>query len=138
MVSCFGVLLSLLERYSPYFQADTKSHFFVIASERVLTLPIALQPDAGGSIVPHIFAVFFLTYAFLGLEVLSIELENPFGKDLVDIDNLGVAKLIFEDIYSMVDIIDGPEWSMKLRVKMSEGNDTYSTPPSESSPLMIT
>ena len=99
MVSCFGVLLAT--RYSPYFQADINIELPPVY-KRVLTLPIALQPDAGGSIVPHIFAVFFLTYAFLGLEVLSIELENPFGKDLVDIDNLGVAKLIFEDIYSMV------------------------------------
>jgi hypothetical protein len=32
-----------------------------------------------------------LTYGFMGLETVSIELDNPFGDDDNDFDNLGMA-----------------------------------------------
>lgn len=35
----------------------------------------------------HCFAVFLLTYGFMGLEVVAIELDNPFGDDPNDFDN---------------------------------------------------
>ena len=60
----------------------------------VLTLPLATQADATGSPFVHCFTVFFLTYAFLGLEALSIDLENPFGTDANDVDNLGTRYFV--------------------------------------------
>jgi len=104
----------------------------------VLTLPLATQADATGSPFVHCFTVFFLTYAFLGLEALSIDLENPFGTDANDVDNLGVAKIIFEDIYAMLDITDGADWAYILRAKMSgkHGDKMMIRSPMEEDPLI--
>lgn len=35
----------------------------------------------------HVFAVFLLTYGFVGLEMVAIELDNPFGDDPNDFNN---------------------------------------------------
>lgn len=37
--------------------------------------------------------VFFLTFGFLGLEVLSIQMDDPFGEDPIDFDFLAQAKV---------------------------------------------
>ena len=50
-----------------------------------------------------------------------MELENPFGHDENDFDNLGLARVVFEDIYAMIDITDGLEWAMKVRENMDAG-----------------
>ena len=44
----------------------------------VFTLPCALSDDIE-TLVPLIFIVFFITYGFIGLELVSIELDDPFG-----------------------------------------------------------
>lgn len=62
--------------------------------------------------------MFVLTYGFMGLETVSIELDNPFGDDDNDFDNLGMAFTAFEDNYLMLYDIDGAEYTDKLRTKM--------------------
>jgi predicted membrane chloride channel (bestrophin family) len=54
----------------------------------------------------------------MGLETVSIELEDPFGDDDNDFDNLGMAFTAFEDNYLIINAMDGPEYADKLRVKM--------------------
>ena len=39
------------------------------------------------SIVAHCFVIFLLTYGFVGLELVAIELDNPFGNDPNDFNN---------------------------------------------------
>ena len=39
----------------------------------------------------------------------------------LDFDNLGLARVVFEDIYAMIDITDGLEWAMKVRENMDAG-----------------
>jgi predicted membrane chloride channel (bestrophin family) len=53
----------------------------------VFTVPFVLLRD-DSSRFAHCFAVFLLTYGFMGLEVVAIELDNPFGDDENDFDNM--------------------------------------------------
>lgn len=84
----------------------------------VFSLPVSLQASPSG-IFAKCFTVFFLTYAFLGMEVMSIELEDPFGTDDNDINCLGMCKAVMEDIYNIIDEVDGSHWAMKVRECMS-------------------
>lgn len=52
----------------------------------VFTVPFVLLGDPS-SIFAHCFMVFMLTYGFVGLETVAIELDNPFGDDPNDFDN---------------------------------------------------
>jgi hypothetical protein len=59
--------------------------------------------------------VFFITYAFVGLEFVSIELDDPYGDDPNDLDILGLAKTVFEDIYICIYDCDGEESAKGLK-----------------------
>ena len=45
------------------------------------------------SVVGTILAVFFITFGFLGLEFISIFLDDPFGKDPIDFDLLSMTEV---------------------------------------------
>jgi len=64
--------------------------------------------------------IFFVTYGFLGLEYVSIELDDPFGDDDNDFDNLGMAQRVYEDIYMTLFDSDGEEAAEGLRKTMSK------------------
>jgi predicted membrane chloride channel (bestrophin family) len=83
----------------------------------VFTVPFALLSDSSNVFV-HCIVIFILTFGFMGLEIISIELDDPFGDDANDFDNLGMAFTAFEDNYLMIYAIDGPEYADKLRAKM--------------------
>lgn len=51
----------------------------------VFTVPFVLLSDKSNA-VAHCFAVFLLTYGFVGLETVAIELDDPFGDDENDFD----------------------------------------------------
>ena len=53
----------------------------------VFTVPFVMLGDES-SLFAHCFAVFLLTYGFVGLELVAIEMDNPFGDDDNDFDNL--------------------------------------------------
>lgn len=46
---------------------------------QVFLLPLVLMEDAS-SVLAHSFVVFFVTFAFCGLELVAIEVDDPFGK----------------------------------------------------------
>lgn len=46
----------------------------------VFTLPMALANDID-KLTPLIFVIFFLTYGFVGLELICIEMDDPYGDD---------------------------------------------------------
>jgi predicted membrane chloride channel (bestrophin family) len=83
----------------------------------VYTVPFALLSDSSNA-VAHCVVIFILTYGFMGLEYVSIELDNPFGEDDNDFDNLGMAYTAFEDTYLSILHTDGPEWTDRLRKRM--------------------
>ena len=86
----------------------------------LFTVPFALLGDASKP-VAHIIVVFFLTFGFMGVETVSIELDNPFGSDPNDFNNLRMAQVSFEDAYMTILDMDGVEWTDKLRRKMDAG-----------------
>lgn len=88
----------------------------------IFTLPWVLV-DEVKKLPALIMVVFFITYAFVGLEFVSIELDNPFGDDPNDFDVLGLVKVVFEDIYICIYDIDGKEAARQLRDFMEVKND---------------
>ena len=142
----------------------------------VFSLPFAIASDSSSSLA-HMLCVFFMTYAFFGLEEMSkqlgklsfgklmmivkpcwicetkiinpgiykfhtftsklltpflpffafklvtITLEDPFGHDDNDFDNLGLARSVMEDVFAIIDIIDGTDWALKVRDKMRSGDE---------------
>ncbi|KAL7540225.1 hypothetical protein ACHAWF_012542 [Thalassiosira exigua] len=90
----------------------------------VFTLPIAIESDSS-TVLIHCVVVFLLTFAFMGLETVSLELDDPFGHDENDLDNLGLAEYcVFENIYAVVRKVDGEEWATRVRENMkADGKD---------------
>jgi predicted membrane chloride channel (bestrophin family) len=41
----------------------------------------------------HCIGTFFVTAAFIGLELVSIELDDPFGHDANDFDNIPMVSM---------------------------------------------
>ena len=58
----------------------------------ILTLPLALVGDIVNVYVASC-AVFILTYGFIGIELISIELDDPFGDDPNDLDVMAMAQV---------------------------------------------
>ncbi len=58
--------------------------FWYLISERIILqvyfLPFAFVMDES-SILAHCVVVFFVTFAFIGLEAVAIEVDDPFGHD---------------------------------------------------------
>ena len=93
----------------------------------LFTVPFALLDDVSKP-VAHIVVVFFLTYGFIGVETVSIELDNLFGYDSNDFNNLRMAQVSFEDAYMTILDMDGEEWTDKLRRKMDAGQHAGPVP----------
>lgn len=63
-------------------------------------------------------------------EYVSMELDDPFGDDPNDFDDLGMAEIVFEDIYITLYKRDGMESAEKLRdrvVKQEMKGDALET-----------
>ena len=52
----------------------------------VYTVPFVMVSDHSSPIA-HCFVIFLLTYGFMGLELVAIELDDPFGNDPNDFNN---------------------------------------------------
>jgi len=58
--------------------------------------------------------VFLLTFGFTGLEIVSIEMSDPFGMDVTDFDLFFMAQATFEDIYIMIYNVHGMKAAEEL------------------------
>jgi len=74
----------------------------------VYTLPFCLVGNFQNLAV-ILICMFFVTYGFIGLEYVSMEMDDPFGEDPNDFDDLKMANLAFEDIYITLYKIDGAQ-----------------------------
>eukprot|EP00550_Attheya_septentrionalis_P000091 CAMPEP_0198288888 /NCGR_PEP_ID=MMETSP1449-20131203/7257_1 /TAXON_ID=420275 /ORGANISM="Attheya septentrionalis, Strain CCMP2084" /LENGTH=447 /DNA_ID=CAMNT_0043987121 /DNA_START=105 /DNA_END=1445 /DNA_ORIENTATION=+ len=83
----------------------------------VFTLPFCLVKEISEPI-QVLLIIFFITYGFVGLEYVSMELEDPFGDDPSDFDDLGMAMVVFEDIYITIFKTDGSQSATSLRQKV--------------------
>jgi predicted membrane chloride channel (bestrophin family) len=54
----------------------------------IYTLPSALL-TASSTPVADLVVLFIVTYGFIGLELISVELDDPFGDDVIDFDTQG-------------------------------------------------
>jgi predicted membrane chloride channel (bestrophin family) len=85
----------------------------------VYTIPFVLLNDES-SLLVHCVMVIVFTYGFIGLELIAIELDNPFGADANDFDHNALAMTMFENVYLFIHDVDGPEWTDKLRLRLSD------------------
>jgi len=106
----------------------------------VYTLPfVFLKDNPEHEMFEHCVILFLLTYSFLGLELASIELDDPFGKDPNDLDCVTYARGAFEDIYLMIHDTDGPEMADFVYRRMNSrerSTDDGSRIPGERSQLL--
>lgn len=84
----------------------------------IFTVPFVLLADRTSGVVADCITVFLITFGFLGLELVAIELDNPFGDDDNDFDNAAMALSAYEDTYLTLYDLDGEEWVDELRRKM--------------------
>ena len=85
----------------------------------IFTLPFGLLNDFE-KLPPLIVIIFFATYGFVGLEMVAIELDDPFGDDPNDYDTLGLGQVVFEDIYISIYDIDGKDAAYTLKASMEK------------------
>ena len=63
----------------------------------LFTIPLSLmREDDPSTPYDDMLMVFIITYGFLGLEYASSEMDDPFGDDPNDFDNLGMAQRVYE------------------------------------------
>lgn len=75
-----------------------------------------------------IFLVGILDRRFMGLEIVSIELDDPSfictisdaANDIMIMNVLGFAQTVFEDTFMMIHDADGESWADALRYKMHQ------------------
>jgi hypothetical protein len=70
----------------------------------IYTLPSALL-TASSTPEADLVVLFIVTYGFIGLELISIALDDPFGDDIIDFDTLRsihVSPDLVASIYSNV------------------------------------
>jgi hypothetical protein len=91
----------------------TKTFLFIW----MFSLPFALCHDTYRAHNVCII-IFLITFGFMGLEVVAMELADVFGDDPSDFDNLGYAQATFEDCYIAVYKLDGEAWARRLRKKV--------------------
>mmetsp|Transcript_21781 Transcript_21781/g.30705 ORF Transcript_21781/g.30705 Transcript_21781/m.30705 type:complete len:417 (+) Transcript_21781:208-1458(+) len=101
----------------------------------LFSVPFALlRSDDHPTYVAHILIVFVMTYGFIGMEYVSIALDDPFGDDDIDIDHRGHASMVYEDCYALIAEVDGPEFADRLRAKMDDRRGMVPNTESEDSP----
>mmetsp|Transcript_6864 Transcript_6864/g.8896 ORF Transcript_6864/g.8896 Transcript_6864/m.8896 type:complete len:375 (-) Transcript_6864:91-1215(-) len=90
----------------------------------LLTVPFVMLTDTISSNFARCLIVFLITFGFMGLELVAIQLDNPFGDDANDFDNMAMAMTAFEDTFLTIVDVDGTEWADRLRRKMWDGVET--------------
>jgi len=84
----------------------------------VYSLPLVLVEQLK-SIYDCVMLVFFITFGFLGIEYVSMSLDDPFGADDPnDFDNEAMAEVVYEDIYLFLYKMDGAASVEELRKRV--------------------
>ena len=80
-----------------------------------LLLPYALFGSFGFSAIPLVMIVFF---AFIGVEMLGAEIEDPFGLDCNDLPTGTIAHTIKENVFEILEDKKGHKQDVKLYDKI--------------------
>ena len=79
----------------------------------VYTLPMVLLKEY--RLWSSLLIVLLVSFGFVGIEYVSMALDDPFGDDTNDVDEHGMALLVYEDIYQAIYRTDGAEAAFALR-----------------------
>lgn len=79
----------------------------------VFTLPIGLMSSIDKPAALYTL-IFFLTLGFIGLEAVIMEIEDPFGNDPNDFNDVGMTKAAIQDLIYVLYDVDGSEAQKKL------------------------
>jgi predicted membrane chloride channel (bestrophin family) len=99
----------------------------------VYSIPFALL-SAVSKPIQSLVLVFIVTYGFLGLEYVTIELEDPFGDDPSDLPVTDLATGLYEDCCIVIADKDGVEAAKGLLQRVLPV--TQVLPTTENSPLV--
>mmetsp|Transcript_35338 Transcript_35338/g.50125 ORF Transcript_35338/g.50125 Transcript_35338/m.50125 type:complete len:263 (-) Transcript_35338:293-1081(-) len=95
----------------------------------VYTLPLVLLKEY--RLISVLLIVTLVSFGFIGIEYVSMALDDPFGDDTNDVDEHGMALLVYEDLYQNIYRTDGPASAFELRelvlerYKKGRGLDCY-------------
>jgi len=94
----------------------------------VFSLPLVLVADVDDSAstigytihdtVEALLIIFFCTYGFLGLEYVSMEMDDPYGEDPNDFPGQLWSHLVFDDIYYTIGEQDGAASAAAVRARV--------------------
>ena len=102
----------------------------------VFTLPFAiLSADLKLDDIQVLLLVFIMTYGFMGLELVCMNLDDPFGGDPSDLPVIEQTKELMEDVYLMILRSDGLDAALRLRDRM-EAAPGRPTDPTEKDGLL--
>ena len=76
-----------------------------------LLLPFTIVPLFGFAGIPIVMLVFF---AFMGLEMMAAEIEDPFGLDCNDLPTGQIAKIISDNVFEILEATQCEETEEKL------------------------
>jgi hypothetical protein len=68
--------------------------------------------------VQVVLLVFIMTYGFMGLELVSTNLDDPVGSDPADLPVVEITKELMEDVFLMISRVDGLDAALRLRDRM--------------------
>mmetsp|Transcript_19876 Transcript_19876/g.24533 ORF Transcript_19876/g.24533 Transcript_19876/m.24533 type:complete len:440 (+) Transcript_19876:115-1434(+) len=88
----------------------------------IFSLPFALVAQYD-SITALLIINFILTYGFVGLEYVSIQMDDPFGDDPCDFDAHGISRVVIDDIYIAIYDIDGKDAANDLKQSVLGDDD---------------
>lgn len=81
----------------------------------VVCLPLGFLSVPSIGLPPLVFLIFVITSGFLGLELVVMEIEDPFGLDPNDLNDVGRVKDSMENVLFALYQIDGRPQAAKLR-----------------------
>lgn len=82
----------------------------------VFTLPFALlSPELNLKYPQMIILIFLMTYGFIGIELLFVELDDPFAEDPNDLPLMEEARAAGEDVFLSLLHTDGEETVARLK-----------------------
>jgi len=91
----------------------------------VYSIPFFLAPSV--EIAPLIFFIIILTYSFVGMELVSDEMHDPFGDDPNDLEVVDLAKHAIEDIQLTLLDVDGQSSLERLKQPLTGTSHSYSS-----------
>ena len=77
-----------------------------------------------------------MTYGFMGLELVSTSLDDPFGSDPSDLPVISMMNELNEDVFLMISRTDGLDAALRLRNRMKPAQRQSNDAPTEKDNLL--